>query len=272
MTAGTTPAWTAPAPRQTAPASPRAAAGPGHRCCPPRRSSRPQCRAPSPGRSPRTGVRSGHALPPGRAAQPAAPAPSPAPALPATPDSGHQTLPGSAPGYATIAFARCPLRRDLEVSATPIVPVQRAPLASTRPPETLFTRWIEAKGHLLSQHLSYDQNKVDAPRVMMTFAAVPAAPRLAKFLARPIIRGHDMRQFMQACLFACADVISVVRADLDQALKSVSVAASLSTHHGYGVGVCRERSLEPVHLLDGNDVTCTMLIAYYAIILDQHCA
>ena len=79
-----------------------------------------------------------------------------------------------------------------------------------------------------------------------------------------------MRQFMQACLFAFTDVVSVVRADLDPALKSVSVAASLSTHHGYGVGVCRERSLEPVHLLDGMDVTCTMLIAYYAIILDQH--
>ena len=81
-----------------------------------------------------------------------------------------------------------------------------------------------------------------------------------------------MRQFMQACLFAFTDVRSAVRADLDPTLKSVSLAASLSTHHGYEAGVCRERGLEPVHLLDGMDVTCTMLIAYYATILDQHCA
>jgi hypothetical protein len=79
-----------------------------------------------------------------------------------------------------------------------------------------------------------------------------------------------MRQFMQACLFAFTNVVSVVRADLDPALASVSVAASLSSHHGYGVGMSRERSLKPVHLLDGIDVTCTMLMAYYAIVLDQH--
>jgi hypothetical protein len=60
-----------------------------------------------------------------------------------------------------------------------------------------------------------------------------------------------MRQFMQACLYAFPDVVSVVRADLDPTLKGVSVTASLSTHQGHGVGVCRERSLEPFHLLDG---------------------
>jgi len=80
-----------------------------------------------------------------------------------------------------------------------------------------------------------------------------------------------MRQFMQACLFAFTDVVSVVRADLDPTLKSVSVAASVSAHHGYEFGVCRECSREPVHLLDGMDVTCTMLMVYYAIMLDQHC-
>jgi hypothetical protein len=76
---------------------------------------------------------------------------------------------------------------------------------------------------------------------------------------------------MQACLFAFTDIISVVRANLDPALNSVSVAASLSTHHGYRAGVCRERSRKPVHLLDGMDVTCAMLIVYCAVILDQHC-
>lgn len=79
-----------------------------------------------------------------------------------------------------------------------------------------------------------------------------------------------MRQFMQACLFAFTNVIPVVRADLDPELESVSVAASLSAHDGYGIGMSRERSLEPVHLLDRIDVTCTMLMAYYAVILDQH--
>jgi hypothetical protein len=81
-----------------------------------------------------------------------------------------------------------------------------------------------------------------------------------------------MRQFMQACLFAFTDVVPVVRADLDPALKSVSAAASLSTHHGYRVSVSQEGSLEPVHLLDGMDVACTMLMVYYSIILDEYCA
>jgi hypothetical protein len=51
-----------------------------------------------------------------------------------------------------------------------------------------------------------------------------------------------MRQFMQACRFAFTNVVSVVRADLDPALVSVSVAASLSAQHGYGIGMSRERS------------------------------
>src|SRR6266487_1973186 len=184
MTAGMTPAWTVPGSRRTAPASPRAAASPGRRCCPPHRSSRPRCQAPSPGRSPRTGVRSGHALPPDRAAQPAAPAPSPAPAPPATPDSGHQTSPGSSPGYATIALARCPLRRDLEVSATPIVPVQRAPFASTRPPEALFTRWIEAKSG--REALDGPVRPVTAVTQPVMQPVGPALPELDDVVPEPV--------------------------------------------------------------------------------------
>ena len=106
---------------------------------------------------------------------------------------------------------------------------------------------------------------------MMTFTAVPAARRLAPLLARPVIRGHNVRQFMQACLFAFTDVVPVVRADLDPALSSVSVAASLSTDHGYRAGVCHECSCEPIHLLDGMDVPCAMPIVYYPVILDQYC-
>jgi hypothetical protein len=41
-----------------------------------------------------------------------------------------------------------------------------------------------------------------------------------------------MRQFMQARLFAFTDAVSAVRADLDPALKSVSMADPLSTYHG----------------------------------------
>ena len=106
---------------------------------------------------------------------------------------------------------------------------------------------------------------------MMTFTAFPATRRLAQLLARPVIRGHDVRQFMQACLFACTDVIPVIRADLDPALSSVSMAASLSTHHGYRPGICRERSREPAHLLDGMNVPCALLIVYYPVTLDQDC-
>ena len=79
-----------------------------------------------------------------------------------------------------------------------------------------------------------------------------------------------MRQFMQACLFAFPDVIPVVRAELDPTLDGVSVAASLSTHYGDRAGVCLESGREPVHPLDGMNVTCTMLMIYYAVILDQY--
>jgi hypothetical protein len=44
------------------------------------------------------------------------------------------------------APARCPLRSGSGSVSNSIVPVQRAPFASTRPNETLLTRWIEAKG------------------------------------------------------------------------------------------------------------------------------
>lgn len=79
-----------------------------------------------------------------------------------------------------------------------------------------------------------------------------------------------MRQFMQACLFAFPDVVPVARTNLDPTLKSVSVTASLSTHQGHGVGVCWERSLEPLHLLDGMDISSTMPMVYYAIAHYQH--
>ena len=105
-----------------------------------------------------------------------------------------------------------------------------------------------------------------------TFTAVPAACGLAQLIVRAAIGGHDVRQFMQACLFAFADAAPVVRADLDPALRSVGAAASPSTHHGYRAGVRPERSREPVHLLDGMDVNCTMLKTYYAVILYQHFA
>ena len=38
---------------------------------------------------------------------------------------------------------------SMEASATPIVPAQRAPFASTRPNTPLFTRWIEAKQRVI---------------------------------------------------------------------------------------------------------------------------
>jgi hypothetical protein len=77
---------------------------------------------------------------------------------------------------------------------------------------------------------------------------------------------------MQAGLFALTDAAPVVRANPDPALRSVGAAASHSTHHGYRAGICTERSREPIHLLDGMDVNCTMLKTYYAVILYQHFA
>lgn len=81
-----------------------------------------------------------------------------------------------------------------------------------------------------------------------------------------------MRQLMKTCLFAFTDIQPVARADLHPALTSVSSADSSATHNGYRVGVCQERSLEPLHLLDGMDISCAMPIIYYSIILHEHCA
>jgi hypothetical protein len=39
---------------------------------------------------------------------------------------------------------------------------------------------------------------------------------------------------MQACLFAFTDIESVIRADLNPALKSVGVTASPASPYGYG--------------------------------------
>ena len=80
---------------------------------------------------------------------------------------------------------------------------------------------------LTSQRLSYNQNKIDTPSVMMTFTAARAERGLASLLAGPVIRGHDVRQFMQACLLAFTGAIPAVRADLDPALNSISVADPL---------------------------------------------
>ena len=107
---------------------------------------------------------------------------------------------------------------------------------------------------------------------MVAFAAAPPEPRLTQFLARPIIGANDVGQFMQAGLLAFAGAVPVVRADLDPALKGVSVADASSACYGYGDGVRWERSLEPVHLLDGMNIACAIPIAYYAIVLYQHCA
>jgi hypothetical protein len=46
----------------------------------------------------------------------------------------------------------------VEASTTPIVPVQRAPFASTRLNEPLFTRWIEAKSLLENRAEAVERN------------------------------------------------------------------------------------------------------------------
>ncbi len=103
----------------------------------------------------------------------------------------------------------------------------------------------------------------------MTFTTIPAEPWFAQFPARSVIRAHDMRQFVQAGLLACADAASAVCADLDPARNCVGVAAPRSAHHGYRVGVGRERKAERVRLLDGDDLCCAIAMADYAIVHDQ---
>jgi hypothetical protein len=104
---------------------------------------------------------------------------------------------------------------------------------------------------------------------MMTLAAACAARGLAQLISWSIIRGHDVRQLMKTCLFAFTDTHSVVRADLHPALTSVSTTASPAALHGYRVRVRWKRSLEPLHLLDGIDVTCATPVIYYPIVIHQ---
>jgi hypothetical protein len=47
--------------------------------------------------------------------------------------------------------------RNAEVSATPIVPAQRAPFASARPNGQLFARWIQAKAEAWLRERDYQQ-------------------------------------------------------------------------------------------------------------------
>ena len=107
---------------------------------------------------------------------------------------------------------------------------------------------------------------------MMTSAAAPAADGLAQFISRPVIGGHDMRQLMKTCLFAFTDTQPVVRSDLHLTLTSVSATASPATRNGYRIGVCRERSLEPLRPLYGMEVSCATPVIYYLIILHKYCA
>jgi hypothetical protein len=126
----------------------------------------------------------------------------------------------------------------------------------------------QSQCRLLPQHFPYDQDKIEAPRVMMTLTAVSAEPGLPQLSSWPVVRTHDMRQFMQACVFAFTDCMSVVRADLDPAQKGVGVASSLSAHHGYRSSMGRESRPKPFYLLDGTDVSHAVPICYYAIIHD----
>ena len=81
-----------------------------------------------------------------------------------------------------------------------------------------------------------------------------------------------MRQLMKTCLFAFTDTRPVVRSDLHLTLTSVSATASPATRNGYRIGVCRERSLEPLRPLYGMEVSCATPVIYYLIILHKYCA
>jgi hypothetical protein len=124
-----------------------------------------------------------------------------------------------------------------------------------------------------SQRLSHDENEVGPPGMMVTFTAGPAARRLTQFPAGPTFGGHDVRQFMQARLFARADTPPVVRADLHPTVGGVGAADAPAARNGYRVGVRRKRGREPVHLLNGVKVGPGMPIVHYLIIRNrQHVA
>ena len=81
-----------------------------------------------------------------------------------------------------------------------------------------------------------------------------------------------MRQLMKACVFAFSDIETVVRSDLHATLGRVSVAQASATRNGYRIGVSRERSLEPVRLLNGMDVNCAVPEPDYLAVHDEHSA
>jgi hypothetical protein len=105
---------------------------------------------------------------------------------------------------------------------------------------------------------------------MMTFATAPSADGLAQFISRPVIGSHDMRQFVKTCLFAFTDTRPVVRSNLHLTLTSVSATASPATRNGDRIDVCRERSLEPLRLLDGMEVSRATPVIYCLPILHKY--
>ena len=107
---------------------------------------------------------------------------------------------------------------------------------------------------------------------MMTFAAATAKPGFTSLPAWSIVGRDDMRELVQARLLALPDVTAAVSAYLDSALKGIGVTASAPADHGYRVDMRGERGLEPVHPLDGMNISRAILIIYYTHALDQHLA
>lgn len=128
----------------------------------------------------------------------------------------------------------------------------------------------EPKRGRLPQRLPYDQDEVDAPRVMVASAASLAPLGLTQLLARPVVGGHDVRQLMQAGMFAPGDIEAVVRAQRHPAQDGVGAANSTAAHDGDGIGVRRERGLKPLHLLDGMNVDRALPVADDPVVNSKH--
>lgn len=78
-----------------------------------------------------------------------------------------------------------------------------------------------------------------------------------------------MRQLMKTRVLALASIPPVVRADLHPPLSGISMAAPPAAHDDHRVGICRERSREPVHVLDGMDVRRALPKANQSVMLHE---
>ncbi len=108
----------------------------------------------------------------------------------------------------------------------------------------------EASGGPPSQHSVHHEDQVHSPRVVMPLAAVSPIAGLTQLTIGTMVRGDDVSELVEACVFAGSEAQPVGEANLDPTLSRIGATHSPSADDAYRVGVAREGCREPTHALD----------------------